>query len=48
VENGICLAQMQCGEKTNEITTIPKVLDLFEITSSIITVDAMGTQRGHS
>jgi predicted transposase YbfD/YdcC len=45
VENGICLGQMQCGEKTNEITTIPKLLDLLNITGSIITIDAMGTQR---
>jgi predicted transposase YbfD/YdcC len=47
VEKGICLAQMQCGEKTNEITTIPKVLDLLNITitGSIITIDAMSTQR---
>jgi predicted transposase YbfD/YdcC len=45
VENGICLGQMQCGEKTNEITTIPKILDLLDVTGSIITIDAMGTQR---
>ncbi|MDR1666362.1 MAG: ISAs1 family transposase [Bacteroidales bacterium] len=36
VENGVCLGQMQCGEKTNEITTIPKILDLFNITGSIV------------
>ena len=45
VENGICLGQMECGEKTNEITVIPKILDLLEIEGSIITIDAMGTQR---
>jgi hypothetical protein len=39
VENGICLAQMKCGDKTNEITTIPKVLDLLAIQGSIITID---------
>jgi predicted transposase YbfD/YdcC len=44
VENGICLGQMECGEKTNEITTIPKMLDLLDIKGSIITIDAMGTQ----
>lgn len=43
-ENGICLGQMECGEKTNEITTIPKLLDLLDIKGSIITIDAMGTQ----
>jgi predicted transposase YbfD/YdcC len=35
---------MQCGEKTNEITTIPALLDLLYIKASIITIDAMGTQ----
>jgi predicted transposase YbfD/YdcC len=44
VENGICLGQMECGEKTNEITTIPQILDLLDIKGSIITIDAMGTQ----
>jgi predicted transposase YbfD/YdcC len=44
VENSICLGQMECGEKTNEITIIPKILDLLCIKKSIITIDAMGTQ----
>ena len=45
VESGICLGQMECGEKTNEITVIPKILDLLDIKGSIITIDAMGTQK---
>ena len=45
VENGLCLGQIECGEKTNEITAIPQILDLLEIKGSIITIDAMGTQR---
>ena len=44
VENSICLGQLECGEKTNEITTIPQMLDLLDIKGSIITIDAMGTQ----
>jgi len=44
VENGICLGQMECKEKTNEISIIPKILDLLDIKGSIITIDAMGTQ----
>ena len=43
-ENGICLGQMACGKKTNEITTIPQLLDMLDIKGSIITIDAMGTQ----
>ena len=45
VENGICLGQVECGEKTNEITVIPQILDMLEIDGSIITIDAMGTQK---
>ena len=45
VENGICLGQMECGEKTNEISIIPKIIDLLDIKRSIVTIDAMGTQR---
>jgi predicted transposase YbfD/YdcC len=44
VENGICLGQLECAEKSNEITTIPQMLDLLNIKGSIITIDAMGTQ----
>jgi predicted transposase YbfD/YdcC len=35
---------MECGEKTNEITVIPKLLDMLDIKGRIITIDAMGTQ----
>jgi predicted transposase YbfD/YdcC len=44
VENGLCLGQMECGEKSNEITVIPQILDLLEIKGSIVSIDAMGTQ----
>jgi hypothetical protein len=45
VGNGICLARMECGEKTGEITTVPQVPELLEKKGSVITVDAVGTQR---
>jgi predicted transposase YbfD/YdcC len=45
VENGICIGQLQCAAKSNEITAIPQLLDLLDIKDSIITIDAMGTQR---
>jgi predicted transposase YbfD/YdcC len=45
VENGICLGQIACAEKSNEITAIPQLLDLLDIKDCIITIDAMGTQR---
>jgi predicted transposase YbfD/YdcC len=45
VENNICLGQLKTKTKSNEITAIPQILDLLEIKGSIITIDAMGTQK---
>ncbi|MEZ9631454.1 ISAs1 family transposase [Vibrio breoganii] len=43
--NGMCLAQSKVNEKTNEITEIPKLLELLDISGCLITIDAMGCQR---
>ena len=43
-EDGFCLGQKRVGEKTNEITAIPDLLDSLNIRGHIITTDAMGTQ----
>ena len=45
VENEICLGQYKVDGKSNEITAIPELLDLVEVGSAIVTIDAMGTQR---
>ena len=45
VENNMCLGQLKTETKSNEITAIPEILDLLEIKGSIITIDAMGTQK---
>src|SRR5215212_5271387 len=42
---GLSLGQVACGEKSNEITAIPELLRLVDVTGAIITIDAMGTQR---
>jgi len=42
---GLVLGQQKCYEKSNEITAIPKLLDMFLIEGSVITLDAMGCQR---
>ena len=39
------LAQVATAEKSNEITAIPEVLKLVDLTGAIITIDAMGTQK---
>jgi len=43
--NQIVLGQYKTDEKSNEITAIPALLNLLEIKGSIISIDAMGTQR---
>lgn len=40
----IVLGQLACEEKSNEITAIPKLLEMLEIKGCIVTIDAMGTQ----
>ena len=41
----LVLAQQKVDEKSNEITAIPKLLDLLDLKGQIITIDAMGTQK---
>lgn len=41
---GLTLAQVATDEKSNEITAIPAVLRLVDLSGTIITIDAMGTQ----
>lgn len=42
--NHISLGQVVVDEKSNEITAIPKLLELLEISDSLVTIDAMGCQ----
>jgi len=44
-ENGLTLGQYKVSAKSNEITAIPKILDVIDVKDSIITIDAMGTQK---
>lgn len=41
---GICLASEEIEDKTNEIPTIPEILDRFSVKGNIITWDALNTQ----
>ena len=41
---GLILAQLPVDSKTNEITVIPELLKLLDISGSIVTIDAVGTQ----
>ena len=39
----LVIGQIPVGEKTNEITAIPKLLELLNIRESTVTIDAIGT-----
>lgn len=43
-ENSLFIGQEKLRGKENEIPAIPRLLDRLEITDSIISIDAMGTQ----
>lgn len=41
----LVLGQVKVAEKSNEITAIPKLLEMLAIEGAIVTIDAMGCQR---
>lgn len=43
--NQVVLGQLKTQDKSNEITAIPHLLKLLDISGCIITIDAMGTQK---
>lgn len=44
-EYGMTLGEVATDQKSNEITAIPAVLRLVDLTGAVITIDAMGTQK---
>lgn len=44
-EMNMVLGQLKTEEKSNEITAIPALLDLLDISGCIVTIDAMGCQK---
>ena len=44
-QNELVLGQVKVDDKSNEITAIPKLLKMLEISGCIITIDAMGCQK---
>lgn len=44
-ENRIVLGQRQVDAKSNEITAIPELLKVLDISGCIVTIDAMGCQK---
>jgi predicted transposase YbfD/YdcC len=45
VANALCLGQFKTGDKSNEITAIPQLMEMLDIKGTIVTIDAMGTQK---
>jgi predicted transposase YbfD/YdcC len=45
VENGICIGHRKVDDKSNEITAIPELMDLLDLKGTIITADALNTQK---
>ncbi len=43
--NHLLLGQAAVGEKSNEITAIPELLRMLELSGAIVTIDAMGCQK---
>lgn len=44
-EQSVVLGQVKCADKSNEITAIPELLKIIEISGCIVTIDAMGCQK---
>ena len=42
---GLVIAQLPIGEKENEKTAIPKLLELLKLNESVVTIDAAGTTK---
>ena len=44
-DNRLVFAQVAVEDKSNEITAIPKLLELMDLQGAVVTIDAMGCQR---
>jgi predicted transposase YbfD/YdcC len=45
VKNHLLLGQTAVDQKSNEITAIPKLLEILDLTGAVVTIDAMGCQK---
>ena len=43
--NGLVLGQLKVADKSNEITAVPELLRVLELSGCIVTIDAMGCQK---
>ncbi len=45
-QNHLTLGQVAVQDQSNEITAIPKLLELLELNGALVTIDAIGCQKG--
>ena len=45
IDIGLSFCQVKTDEKSNEITAIPELIEILDIKDSIISIDAIGTQK---
>jgi hypothetical protein len=43
--NGLTLGQVAAGAKSNEVTAIPRLIELLDLKGCVVTIDAAGCQR---
>jgi predicted transposase YbfD/YdcC len=43
--NHLVLGQLTTSEKSNEITAIPRLLEMLDVQDAVVTIDAMGCQK---
>ena len=43
--NHLTLGQVAVSDKSNEITAIPRLLELLDLCGAVVTIDAMGCQK---
>lgn len=44
-DNGICIGQLKVDDKSNEITAIPELMEILDLKGTVITADALNTQK---
>jgi predicted transposase YbfD/YdcC len=44
-DNALVLGQVKTDQKSNEITAIPQLIELLDLSGCIVTIDAMGCQK---
>lgn len=44
-DNRICIGQLKVDDKSNEITAMPELMDCLDLKNTIITADALNTQK---